>query len=221
MSLEELRKREAMKKTGLGKGTFVLTCICLALFVIVKILDLWSLGCTFGGFENLMKFAKTASGQGKLLTVLIFFGKTFVIPIIWTLVGLCYVFAVKNCKPIKQTVYLGSALAVLAEFILLVTGSNRYFWQLTTRVCFMIVFVLLFFELKKSGLRRWIYISMGLTYVLTFIYVIRYMINVISVLDIDIAFYAILAYILLPVVFLVACALGWGYILFPEKYTEA
>ncbi len=209
-----------MKKTRLGKITFVLICVCLVLFIVVKIWDVWGLGRALGGFENMTKFMATASGQGKVASVLIFFGKTFVIPIIWTLVGLLYVFAIKKCKPIKQSVCLASALAVLAELILLVMGGNRYFWQLTTRICFIIVFALLFLELKKSGLRRGIYIAFGLTYMLTLVYVIRYVISMIRVLNIETVFYAIFAYILLPMVFLSVVILVLGYILFPKKYIE-
>ncbi|MBQ8596729.1 MAG: hypothetical protein IJ409_02960 [Lachnospiraceae bacterium] len=209
-----------MKKTRLGKITFVLTCVCLTLFIVVKILDVWGLGRALDGFENMTKVIATALGQGELKSVLILFGKTFVIPIIWTLVGFLYAFAIKKCKPIKQSVCVVSALAVLAELILLMAGSNRYFWQLATRICFIIVFVLLFLELKKSGLRRGIYIAFGLTYMLTLVYVIVYMINVMRVLETDTAFYAILAYILLPVVFLSVVILVLGYILFPEKYIE-
>ena len=197
-----------------------MTCVCLALFIVVKILDVWGLGRALGGFENMTKFMATASEQGKPLTVLVFFAKTFVIPIVWALVGLLYVFAIKNSKPIKQPVCLASALAVLAELILLMASGNQYFWQLMTRICFMIVFVLLFLELKRAGLRKGIYITFALTYILTLGYVIRYMVNVIHVLEIDTAFYAILAYILLPVVFLSVVILVLGYILFPEKYIE-
>ena len=209
-----------MKKTRLGKVTFVLAGICLALFMAVKILDVWSLGRTLGGLKNMTKFIATASEQGKGMSVLIFLSKSFVIPIVWTLVGSLYVLAIKKCNPIKQSVCVASALAVLAELILLVAGGNGYFGQLSTRVCFIIVFVLLFLELKKSGFRKWIYITFGFTYMLTLGYVVLHMINVIQVFDIDIAFYAILTYLLLPVVFLSVAILVMGYILFPEKYIE-
>jgi len=210
-----------MKKTRLGKVTFVLVCVCLALFVTVKILDVWGLGRNLGGFHNMTRIIAITSGQGEVMNVLLLLGKIFVIPVIWTLVGFFYVLGMKRCKPIKQGICLASALAVLAEFILLAAGEGRYFWQLMIRICFVIVFMLLFLEFKKSGFRRWIFITFGLTYTITLVYVIRYMINVIRVWDMNTAFYVSLAYILLPVVFLIVCVLALGYILFPEKYIEA
>ena len=213
-----------MKKTLLGKVTFGLTCVCLCLFFAVKILDICGLGRSLGGFENMMKFFIEAYKQGDGMTGLVFACKTFLLPIIWIWAGLLYILTIKSNRPIKEFVCLFSALAVFAEFLLLVAGNNRFFWQLAARCGFVIVFVLLFLELKKAGFRRWIYITFGLTYILTLVYVIRYMINVIRILSADAGielFYAALAYIIHPAVFLVVAVLVLGYILFPEKYMEA
>ena len=71
-----------MKKTHLGKVTFVLTCICLALFVGVKILEVYGFGRGIGGFDNFSKFLTTAYGQGAQVRTLVLLANMSVIPVV-------------------------------------------------------------------------------------------------------------------------------------------
>jgi len=213
-----------MKKTLLGKVTFVLTCVCLCLFIAVKILDVWGFGRAIGGFENMMNVFSVAFRQGEGMAVLSYGCKTFILPIIWTWGGFLYIFAIKNNKPIKKSVCLYSAMTVFIDFILMVSTNNGFFLLPVVRCGFLIVLILLFLELKKAGYRKGIYITFGLTYIFTFICVIVYMMNAVSILSTDTGislFYALITYMMLPAVFLVVAVLMLGYILFPEKYIGA
>lgn len=212
-----------MKKTLWGKITFALVCVCLILYTVKIILDVWGMVRNAGGFESIMA---VASLQGGLATVIIVCFNILVFPVLLVLTGFGYAFAIGKNKYIKRPLCMVTAVVVLLEIVCRLAGGNRSAWQLVPRIGVVIVFTLLFLELKKAGFRRWIYIAAGCLYGIMFVQAVLCIINIIRTFDSLIGEgliymgYALIEYMILPVLFPVVCALVVGYVLFPEKYIE-
>ena len=211
-----------MKKIS-GKVTFALVCVCLFLYTVKIILDVWGVVRNAGGFESIMA---VCSLQGGLTTVIIVCCNVLVFPVLLVLNGLGYAFAIGKNKYIKRPLCMVTAVVVLLEIVCMLAGGNRSSWQLVPRIGVVIVFVLLFLELKKTGFRRWIYITAGCLYGIMLVQAALRIVNIIRTFDSLIGGgliymgYVLIEYMILPVLFPVVCALVVGHILFPEKYIE-
>ena len=213
-----------MKKTLCGKVAFALLCVCLILYTVKIILDVWGMVRNAGGFESIMA---VTSLQGGLATVIIVCFNVLVFPVLLVLNGLGYAFAIGKNTYIKPLLCMITAIVVLLEIVCRLAGGNRSSWLLVPRIGVVIVFTLLFLELNKTGFRRWIYITAGCLCGIMFVQAAWRMINIIRTFDSLIGGglvymgYALIEYMILPVLFLMVCALVVGYVLFPEKYIEA
>ena len=220
----DYREGIIMTKTLWGKITFALVCVCLFLYTVTIIVGVWSVVHNAGGFESVMA---VGSLQGGLATLLVLCFKVLVFPVILLLIGFAYAFSIGKNKYIKWSLCMVTAVIVLLELVCILAGGNRSFWQLAPRIGVVIVFTLLFLELKKAGFRRGIYIASGCLYGIMFVQAVLRIINIIRMFGSLIAEgpiymgYALIEYMILPVLFPVVCALVVGYALFPEKYIEA
>lgn len=218
-----------MKKTFWGKITFLLACVFVIIYIFVKICNLWILGVTFEGWNNIIDMSLSIRGYGTVRII----SENFVVPIICCIVCLIYIFEIGRNKLINRFVFVVTALAIFVEMLFYILDNiNRDnmipFLPLLLRIGFFLAFVLFIMGGLKNYCKKILYVVLGCSFVGTAIYlVMHYKHNLTAIIQnteylqgIQII-YMYSEYFILPILGLVVCGLVICYTLFPEKYFKS
>ncbi len=217
-----------MKKTKLGKITFLLVCLLTFTFVFVKAYTIWNACDIFGGWKGLMD----ALSELYVSAAIKFICYIIIIPAIWSLVYLMYVYKIAIGENIKRTVFVITALVIVGEMAVLVSrnyydDSIASFIEVGSRIGFIIAFVLLTVGISKTPIRNILYVILGFSCICAAVYMVIYFKNnfgdILHIIESEkgVTVFALCGecYVL-PVLKLLASILIMGYIVVPSKYIE-
>ncbi len=218
-----------MKKTLLGKITFILACIFLFMYISGKIYAIWMVGNRLGGWDNLMNLSLSIGGYGTVKII----SNNFIMPIIWSIIYAIYIFAIWKNKKIERFIFAVTALAISVEMVFYIL-DNLYgngiisFLPLLLRIGFLLAFIMLFMGWTKELLKKIVYAVLCGSYICTLAYVlILYIRNMTALIQMSNSSQGIMrvfeyaGYFMFPILELVVYALIISYILFPAKHFKS
>lgn len=217
-----------MKKTNLGKITFLLVCLLTLVYIFVKAYTAWYVCDIFGGWDGLIDIFSTVH----IADVIKFISYIIIVPVAWCVVHLTYVYKIAVGDNIKRTAFVITAIAILGEMVVLVS-RNHYddsfvsFIELGSRIGFLIAFVLLIVGINKASMRNILYVILGFSCICSAVYMVIYFKNnfasITRTME-SVEGVGIIAlcgeYYVLPVLKLLVSILIMGYIVSPHKYIE-
>ena len=208
-----------MKKTRLGKITFVFACVYVIFFVATKIREICIINEVMGSWKEIMEAADTV---GKF-AVADMIARTFVFPALLLILYLIYTVHIGQNKRIQRPVFALTAFILLIYIIYLILKGYFSSLYLYASIGFALGFVLLCFgfETGKKSFQYAIYGIFTCSYIVIFVCVIMQVWSLGKVIRTATGLY--LAEVVIrggigPVFSALVCLAVLGYVLFPKKY---